>query len=236
MRALVLDDDAETREVVVRALSRDGFDVASAASPAELEAELASAAEPFALFVFDVMLDGASGLDVCRDLRRRGVRTPVLFLSARGAVDARVDGLEAGADDYLAKPFAVRELVLRARALARRGEARVDGTIRIGELTLDFDRRVARAGESTLPITAREWEVLRVLAMAEGRVVPTETLLERVWGEADDGARASLDVILSRIRRKLDGPAGTPIVRTVRGNGYALDGPKAHGPKTYGDE
>lgn len=227
MRALVLDDDAETREVVSRALGRDGFDVVSAASPAELEAAILDG-EAFALFVLDVMLDGASGIDVCRDLRRRGLRTPVLFLSARGAVDARVDGLEAGADDYLAKPFAVRELVLRARALARRGDARVDGTLRVGTLTLDFDRRAATAGSSLLPITAREWDVLRVLAMAEGRVVPTDTLLERVWGETNDGARASLEVIVSRIRRKLDGPAGRPFVRTVRGTGYALDGP-------YGD-
>lgn len=222
MRALILDDDAETREVVSRALSRDGFEVTAVASPNELDLALASG--PFALFVLDVMLDGASGLDVCRDLRRRGVRTPVLFLSARGAAFARVQGLEAGADDYLAKPFAVRELVLRARALARRGDARVDTVLTLGELSLDFDRRVARAGGTSFPITAREWDVLRVLAMAEGRVIPTETLLERVWGTDDDGARASLEVIMSRIRRKLDGPAGRAVVRTVRGTGYALGG------------
>ena len=231
MRALVLDDDAETREVVSRALARDGFEVVAASSPAELDAALLDDGEAFAIFVLDVMLDGASGIDVCRDLRRRGLRTPVLFLSARGAVDARVDGLEAGADDYLAKPFAVRELVLRARALVRRGDARVDGTLRVGDRTLDLDRRVARSGESTLPITAREWDVLRVLALAEGRVVPTETLLERVWGETDERARASLEVIVSRIRRKLDAPGGRPLLRTVRGSGYALDGPKTDGDR-----
>lgn len=225
MHVLVLDDDAETRELIAGALARDGFEVTAVATPSEVAVAIASSPQPFALIVLDVMLsDGASGLDVCRELRARGVRTPVLFLSARGAVESRVQGLEVGADDYVVKPFAVRELVLRARALARRGDARDGGTFASGTLTLDFDRRVARAGTAALPITAREWDVLRVLAMAEGRVVTTEDLLERVWGTADDGARASLEVIVSRIRRKLDPAAGRSILRTVRGVGYALEG------------
>lgn len=226
LRALVLDDDEETREVVGRALSREGFVVDLAATSAELESLVDVAPNAFALFVLDVMLGGdePSGIDVCRRLRARGIATPVLFLSARGAVHARVEGLEAGADDYLAKPFAVRELVLRARALARRGAAPRRHAFALGALALDFDRRVATVGGASLAVTAREWDVLVVLATAEGRVVATDDLLERVWGTSEPSARASLEVILSRIRRKLEPAAGVSVIRTVRGAGYALGG------------
>ncbi len=225
VRVMVLDDDDETREVVGRALSREGFVVDRVADAAELEATLANAPrDAFALLVLDVMLgEGAkTGVELCRELRARGVTTPVLFLSARGAVHARVEGLEAGADDYLAKPFAVRELVLRVRALARRGGSPRGRSLAVGALALDFDRRTATANGAPLPVTAREWDVLVVLAMAEGRVVTTDGLLERVWGTTEPSARASLEVIVSRIRRKLEPAAGTTVLRTIRGTGYAL--------------
>lgn len=221
MRVLVVDDDDETLDVVGRALARDGHQVLGARSPAEALQVLEDTSVDLA--VLDVMLGEASGLTLCRQLRRDGVEIPILFLSARGTVGARVDGLDAGGDDYLPKPFALRELVARVRALGRRGPAVRSRQLSVGALQLDFETRRATAQGAEIPITNREWDILRVLADAKGRIVTFDTLLERVWGEATESTRASLEVILSRLRKKLDTAAGRSLVRTVRGVGYALE-------------
>lgn len=215
MRVLVVDDDEETRELVGAALAREGYELALVATAgAAMERARASR---FDVVVLDVMLAGESGLDLCARLREGGVETPILFLSARGAVDARIEGLEAGGDDYLPKPFALKELCARVRALGRRGPGLRPDRLVLGKLVLDFGARSASSSGVSVPITAREWELLRVLADARGRVVPFEDVLERAWGEVSERSRASLDVIVARLRKKL-----API-RTVRGVGYVLE-------------
>ncbi len=221
MRTLVVDDDEETRELVGHALKREGHSVVLAQSAEAAQEALESAR--FDVVVLDVMLGEQSGLDLCAQLRRARVETPILFLSARGTVHARVEGLDAGGDDYLAKPFALRELLARVRALGRRGPALHPRQLRIGALILDFDSRRATAHGRELPITNREWAILGVLADAGGRVVPFDDVLDRAWGDAAEGTRASLEVILSRLRKKLDAAAGCVVVRTLRGCGYALE-------------
>lgn len=215
MRVLVVDDDEETRELVAAALAREGCEPALAASAREATARVRSAR--FDVVVLDVMLGTDSGLDVCAALRREGVETPILFLSARGAVDARIEGLDAGGDDYLPKPFALAELCARVRALGRRGPALRPDRLRRGELVLDFGARRAELSGREVPVTAREWELLRVLGDARGRVVAFDDVLERAWGEASERSRASLEVLVARLRKK-----SVPI-RTVRGVGYALE-------------
>jgi len=170
VRVLVVDDDEETRELVGAALAREGYELASSSSATE--ALRIATAHPFDVLVLDVMLGRESGLDLCARLRESGIETPILFLSARGAVDARVEGLEAGGDDYLRKPFALKELCARVRALARRAPGIKRDRVRAGGLELDFAaRRASRAGRP-VPITAREWDLLRVLGDARGMVVP----------------------------------------------------------------
>ncbi len=220
MRVLVADDDDELRALVLTALGREGHETIQAGT-AGLALELARQ-ERFDVLVLDVMFPDGTGLDVCKRLRADGVATPILFLSARGAVSARVDGLEAGADDYLAKPFALRELLLRVRALGRRGPARTDGTIERDGLRIDLAARRAFRGEREIPLTAREWDVLAALAAHGGRVLSFDDLLERAWGDSSEGARNSLEVIIGRIRRKVDAPGRESLIRTVRGHGYAL--------------
>ncbi|MGB8221043.1 MAG: response regulator transcription factor [Polyangiales bacterium] len=221
MRILVLDDDEETLEVVERALGREGHQVLASRTPDEARRLLESTAVD--LLVLDVMLEQASGLDFCRSLREDGFEAPILFLSARGAVNARLDGFDAGGDDYLPKPFALRELVVRVRALGRRGSAVRSSRLDLGALSLDFDARRATAAASEVPVTRREWDILRTLADAQGRVVAFDVILERVWGDVTEGARASLEVMVSRLRKKLDDAAGRPIIRTARGLGYSLE-------------
>lgn len=220
MQVLVVDDDEETRELIAGALGSEGHRAVLVASAAAAMKALARVV--FDVVVLDVMLDGASGLELCGGLRAQGVRTPILFVSARGAVHARVEGLDVGGDDYLPKPFAVRELVARVRALGRRGLHTAPRTVSAGPATLCFDTRRALVSDREVPVTAREWDVLHVLADAQGRVVAFDDILERAWGEATESARASLEVIVSRLRRKLTGPGGRHALRTARGFGYAL--------------
>lgn len=221
MRILCVDDDEETLDVVRRALERDGHTVLAARDPASALTALASARVE--LVVLDVMLEHASGLDLCAQLRKDGLEAPILFLSAAGKVDARIAGFDAGGDDYLAKPFALKELVARVRALGRRGPSVRARVVQLGMVRLDFDARRATAGDSEIPITQREWDILRALADGQGRVVPFDQVLETAWGEATESGRASLEVIVSRLRKKLDAAAGRPVIRTTRGLGYALE-------------
>jgi DNA-binding response OmpR family regulator len=221
MRVFVLDDDDETRELVGCALTRDGHRVTTASSFGEAIALLT--ASTFDVLVLDVMLNERSGLELCAKIRAQGIETPALFLSARGAVRARIEGFDAGGDDYLAKPFAIKELVARVRALGRRGPAFRPTTLVLGTVALDFARRQAQVSSQPIALTAREWEVLELLADARGRAVPFDTLLERAWGDVTEKSRASLAVIVSRLRQKLASAGRRPVVRTVQGVGYALE-------------
>jgi DNA-binding response OmpR family regulator len=178
-----------------------------------------------AAIVLDVWLPDGNGIDLCRDWRGSGVRIPILMLTARTDVSSRVKGLDAGADDYLGKPFALSELRARLRALLRRGARSVQEQVfELGRLRLDFGRRQAWLGSVEVPLTRRELDVLERLCSAKGHAVSRDDLLEEVWGEATPEAAASLEVIVARLRRKLEGPAGAAVIRTLRGYGYALAG------------
>lgn len=220
MHVLLVDDDSETCALLRGALERAGLHV-HAAADADAASEVL-ARQPVDVIVLDVMLPGESGLSLCARWRSEGLYTPILFLSARGAVAARVDGLEAGGDDYLAKPFAVRELLARVRALTRRGPALRPRRLVLGEVTLELAQRRATRLGLEVPLTSREWEVLEALAAARGGPLRFDQLLEAAWGDVSDEARASLEVIVSRLRRKLDVPGHPSLIRTLRGHGYAL--------------
>jgi DNA-binding response OmpR family regulator len=200
MRILVVDDDAPTRALLVRSLGRSGHVPVAVGSCSEATA--LTEAERFDLLVLDVMLPDGSGVELCWTLRESRLTTPVLLLTARGVVGDRVAGLDAGADDYLAKPFAVAELLARVRALGRRGPVLRDETIVAGPVEIDLGgRRVTVAGKS-IPMTGRELAIIGVLAKNGGNVVTREVLMEAIWGKVGNTVANSLEVLLARIRRK----------------------------------
>jgi two-component system OmpR family response regulator len=216
MKVLVVDDHAEVLDLLLRALASDGHAVLGAANVSEARS-LVAVANPDVI-VLDVALPDGSGIELCRELRRTGQRAPILLLTAHSSVAERVNGLEAGADDFLGKPFALAELRARVRALGRRGPIDRPALVALGEVELDLAARNARRSSRAGPLTAREWAVLELLLAREGRLVSRVDLLDAIWGDANDAASASLDVIVARIRRKL----GAEVIRTVRGEGYAL--------------
>ena len=224
---VIVEDDREMRELLRHELGRQGYAVTAVDRAAAATAAVASG-KPDAV-ILDVWLPDANGIELCQQWRDAGVRIPVLMLTARSDVGSRVAGLEAGADDYLCKPFALAELRARLGALLRRGGRQMRGHIlRRGNVRVDFDRRQAWVGPDEVAITRREFELLERLAESAGRAVSRDELLRDVWGEVTREAAASLEVIVARLRRKLDPPAGPSLVRTVRGYGYALvepDGP-----------
>ena len=217
MRVLVVDDHEEVLELVQTALERDAHEVFVASTLARAR-EVAKQRRP-EIVVLDLGLPDGSGEELCRKLRQTSDAPAILILTAENRVASRVRCLDAGADDYLAKPFAVAELRARVRALSRRARAPSAAVLKRGEVQLDFRARRALRGEEEAPVTAREWGILELLAASEGRVVGKAELLERFWGRKGEAESASLEVLIGRIRRKL----GVDLIRTVRGEGYALE-------------
>ncbi|MGH2916804.1 MAG: response regulator transcription factor [Solirubrobacteraceae bacterium] len=213
-RVLVVDDDPPLQRMLKRTLAAEGFEVRVAGDGG---AALV-AAERFApdAIVLDVALPGLDGLAVCRRLRAKGLATPILMLTARDTVAERVGGLEAGADDYLIKPFAVAELVARLRALHRRGRP-ADGLLAYADLTLDVGERTATRAGRALALTGREAALLELLLRAPGRVVTRSRALDEIWDHA--AAPNVVDRYITRLRRKLGEP---PLIRTLRGSGFVL--------------
>lgn len=222
MRVLVVDDEAEVRSVVARALRADGHAVTTAE---DLQAARRRVSEGIDLLVLDLRLADGFGLELCRELRAEGASIPILLLTALSQVAFRVEGLDAGADDFLAKPFAVAELRARVRALGRRGALPRGLTYERDDVRLDFAGRHATRAGQPIAITSREWSILEVLVRRLGRVVSRSDLLESVWGEASETAASSLEVLVGRLRRKL----GAELIRTLRGEGYALAEEGRHG-------
>ncbi len=213
-RVLVVDDDPPLRRMLERTLAAEGFEVALAADGG---AALA-AAERFApdAIVLDVAIPPPDGMAVCRRLRAKGLATPILMLTARDAIADRVAGLEAGADDYLVKPFAVAELVARLRALSRRGRP-PEAVLAYADLTLDTAERTAVRAGRRLELTGREAALLELLLRAGGQVVTRTRALEEIWGDA--AGPNVVDRYVTRLRRKLGEP---PLIRTLRGSGFQL--------------
>ncbi|MEZ4391760.1 MAG: response regulator transcription factor [Polyangiales bacterium] len=217
MRVLLIEDHAETRELVARALTRDAHAVTAVATAHD--ARMTVRDKDFDVLVVDLGLPDGDGLALCEALRREGCEAPILVLTAQGAIARRVECLDAGVDDFLAKPFAVAELRARVRALGRRGPMPRGLTLRAGDVSLEVSARRATRGGEPVPLTAREWAVLELLALRAGRVVSREAILDAIWDEPSERAGASLDVILARVRKKL----GDGVVRTLRGEGYTLE-------------
>jgi two-component system response regulator MprA len=225
MRLLVVDDDRALRDVLRRALSLSGYDIRLAQSGADALAEIA-ASVPDAV-VLDVGLPDLDGLEVCRLLRREGNRVPVLMLTAHDAVSDRIDGLDAGADDYLVKPFDIDELRARLRALLRRagGEGDVDGGLSFGELKLDPARHGAVVTDTFVELTRTEYQLLELLMLNPRRVLPHSLIYDRVWGYDFGPTSNALRVYVGYLRRKLEDAGSRPLIHTVRGVGYVLREP-----------
>ncbi|HEY0715745.1 MAG TPA: response regulator transcription factor [Polyangia bacterium] len=219
MRVLVVDDHEPTHQLLRRRLEGEAHVVVVAGTCAD--AQTAVQKRPFDVIVLDVMLPDGSGVELCRSWRAAGVTTPVLLLTARGDVGDRVAGLDAGADDYMPKPFALSELLSRVRALGRRGPTLRAAEIHAGGLTIDLERRRVSNAEGPILLTARELAIVEVLALRKGAVVERDDLIESVWGEVTESARASFEVLIARVRKKLGG-AGAPL-RTIRNLGYVLE-------------
>lgn len=217
MKVLIVEDDRKLASFLRRALMEEGFVVDACRTGHEALAQLASI--PYDLVVLDWMLPEGDGLGVCRELRRRGSSAPVLMLTARGEVGEKVLALDAGADDYVTKPFHLEELLARARALVRRGSHH-DGVIRVGPFVLDERRRTLHVDGARVELTARELSLLALLARNAGRVVGRAEILAQVWEVRFDPESNVVDVHVSNLREKL-GPAAA-FVETVRGQGYRL--------------
>ena len=208
------------RAFVVDELRAAGFTVEGVATCEAAERRLIQGG--LAGVVLDWMLPDRSGVELCRDMRARKDPTPVLMLTARGDVEDRVSGLEAGADDYLKKPFAAAELRARVRALVRRGPHLMDPVVRIGAVEILPAKRQVMAEGREVPVTTREFDILEALVRQKGRVVPRRSLLLAIWGSEDEAAAGSLEVLIARLRRKLADAGAPEAIRTLRGVGYAL--------------
>ena len=220
IRLLIVEDNQDLRDALRSGLAALGF-ATDAAADGEEGWQRASLAE-HDLIILDRMLPGLDGLDILRRLRQAGSRVPVLMLTARDAIGERVAGLEAGADDYLGKPFAVDELVARVRALLRRGQPVAKPVLRVGELEIDTAARVARRGGRSIDLTPKEFAALECLALRAGSVVDRAELYAHVAGEPGEAASNVVDALIARLRRKLEPPGAPPVLMTRRGFGYQL--------------
>ncbi len=226
MKILVVDDERAVRESLRRALELEGYQIELAADGQEAlqRLEANGDAQPDAV-ILDVLMPTLDGLEVCRRLRRSGNRVPVLMLTARDEIDNRVAGLDAGADDYVTKPFALEELVARVRALLRRTSAGDDQLLRFADLELDPGTREVRRGGDPIELTRTEFALLELFMTNPRQVLTRSIIFERVWGYDFGFASNSLDVYIGYLRRKTEAGRKPRLIQTVRGVGYALREP-----------
>jgi two-component system response regulator MprA len=218
---VVAEDDPSVRKAVERVLDLEGYQVKTA-NDGNAALELIALSKPHAV-VMDVMMPFADGLTVTRELRHRGNRTPILLLTARHEVGDRVAGLDAGADDYLVKPFAVDELLARVRALLRRYESPASATVMsIGDLTMDVNKREVKRGGKVLELTKTEFDLLHILLEQRDIVLTREYLYEHIWGFNFETNSKSLDVYIGYLRRKIEDSDDEKLLHTVRGVGYVM--------------
>ena len=216
---LVVEDDPRMRALLVTALEDEGYRVTQAADG--LAGLVALRGSSFDVAAVDVALPGMSGIELCRHLRREGIAVPVLLTTARDGVEDRVHGLDAGADDYLVKPFAIEELAARIRALLRRSSASA-GRLEVGDLVLDPPALRAAVKGRTVPLSVKEFALLRALARRAGTVVERRVLLAEVWGDPDRFDGTAVDQYVSYLRKKLSAAGTTARIATVRGVGYSI--------------
>src|SRR5438094_4330329 len=222
MRILVVEDEIKMAGLVKRGLEREGYAVDVAATGGE--ALEAARQRPYDAIVLDAMIPAPDGFQVCRTLRTEGRWSPVLMLTARDAVEDRVAGLDAGADDYLTKPFAFTELFARLRAITRRDVVERPTVLEIGDLRLDPATREVWRGESRVDLSAKEFALLEELMRHPGEVLSRSRILEHVWDFAYDGTSNVVDVYIRYLREKVDRPFGRETIETVRGAGYRIRG------------
>ncbi len=223
MRVLIVEDEPGIRQTMNRVFEREGYLVDEAGDgPSGLAQAVAGEHD---VVVLDVLLPGLDGLQVCKAIRAAGVKTPVLMLTALSDVDDRVNGLDSGADDYLGKPFAFKELLARVRALGRRpAGGSVDAVLRCEDLEVDLLRHSARRGDRKIELTATEFKLLEFLARNATHVLSRSRILDEVWGFDYDGESNVVDTYVHYLRRKVDADEQRSLIRTIRGYGYALGG------------
>lgn len=220
MRLLLIEDDVVLTDTLARGL-RELAHAVDVARDGDRGISLATL-NPYDAIVLDVMLPGRDGMAVARELRARGNHTPILFLTARDAVQDRIDGLDSGGDDYLTKPFDFGELTARLRALARRRAPLLPERVVVRDLVIDVRRQVAERGGRPIPLTAKEYAVLEFLGRHAGRVMSRAEITDHAWDENHDPLSNSLEVFISRLRRKIDAGAAVPLLHTRRRSGYLL--------------
>jgi two-component system response regulator MprA len=222
MRILVVDDDAAVRESLGRALRLEGYEVEMASDGSEALERLLGDGDDPDLVVLDVLMPNVDGLEVCRTLRRTGSRLPVLMLTARDQVADRVSGLDAGADDYVVKPFALAELLARVRALLRRSAEGAVDVLHFADVELDPATREVRRGDDLIELTRTEFALLELFLLNPRQVLTRSVIFERVWGYDFGFGSNSLDVYIGYLRRKTEAGGKSRLIQTIRGVGYAL--------------
>jgi two-component system copper resistance phosphate regulon response regulator CusR len=218
VRLLIVEDDPELASILADGLADHHYEVVVAADvPAARERAVLGT---YDVMILDVLLPGGSGFDLCAQIRSRGIATPILMLTARDAIDDRVRGLEAGADDYLTKPFAFRELLARVRALTRRQPALAPQRVRVADLDVDLETRQVQRGRREITLTAKEFALLEFFTKHEGKVVDRAAIAAHVWDDNHDPFTNVLEVLVRRLRRKIDDDFEPKLIHTIRGAGY----------------
>ena len=221
MRILIVEDDRKVGGFLERGLREEQYavDLCRDGEEAGYQARV----NDYDVIILDIMLPGKDGFQICRELRRNNVLTPILMLTAKDALEDKITGLTGGADDYMTKPFSFEELLARIRALMRRSQDYKTGWLRVGDLRLDpVSRRVSR-GEKTIDLTGKEYALLEYLMRNKGRILTQTNILEHVWDRNYEGTSNIINVYLNRLRDKIDKDTGDPLIRTVRGHGYTID-------------
>lgn len=228
MRILLVEDDSRIANFVAKGLREQSYavDVATNGQDALYQASI----NTYDLIVLDILIPGPDGFEVCRQIRKSGLRMPILMLTAKDAVDDRIRGLDSGADDYLTKPFVFGELLARLRALLRRSGELRPAKIVVDDLVVDTAAQTASRGGSPIELTTKEYALLEYLARNAGRVVGREEISEHVWDESFDPFSNLIEVYVNRLRRKVDSASAKPLIHTRRGAGYLL-GPAADLPR-----
>ena len=224
MRVLVVEDEEKIAQFLKKGLSEKGYTVETAGDADTALALLEE--EPFDLLILDLLLPGSrDGLEICREVRSREIPSKILMLTARDTVENKIEGLDAGADDYLVKPFSFRELLARLRALLRRTEAAASGPLTLGSLRYDPEAREVSRGGEVIRLTAREGALFELLLRRQGKVVSRSEIQARVWEDSFDLSTNIIDVYINALRKKIDSGARAKVIQTVRGVGYRVRAP-----------